>query len=330
MASQFRLPFSRARHSTTSSLDGYMILVALVGLGLCTILLPHALGDLADVDLSFWVLAACVLPAEVIRIPVWRRGAVNQITMSRPFALALLIGWGTPLTIVVFVVASIASDVIYRKPALRIPFNAGQYALSIGAAGAVYQALGGRPSLTLAQVPAFITAAVVLMLVNRLLVRIAVALYEHKTITISYLLLEAQVELVEGGVQFSIVLVALLVADHRLVLPVVLALPAVPIFVAGRAAERAEELSRKYAEESLHYRHLFVVADRFRRQADAGGAINSMQLSALALDLRASTSILRGLLRSISREAERRDLDWLQALAGNGVEHAKLLSGKLD
>jgi hypothetical protein len=169
---------------------------------------------------------------------VWRRGVVNQITMSRPFALALLIGWGAPLTIAVFVVASIASDLIHRKPLVRVVFNGAQYALSIGAAGAVYQALGGRPSLRLGQVPVFVAAAAVLILVNRLLVRIAVALHERRSLTVGYVMSEAQVELVEGAVQFSIVLVALLVAEHRLVLPVVLALPAVPIFVAGRAAER--------------------------------------------------------------------------------------------
>jgi signal transduction histidine kinase len=147
---------------------------------------------------------------------------------------------------------------------------------------------------------------------------------------VGYLMGEARVELVEGGVQFSIVLVALLVAEHRLTLPVVLALPAVPIFVAGRAAERAEELSRDYAEEALRYRHLFVVADRFGRQADLGGAISSVQLGAVALELRASTSMLRGLLGTIAGEAERRRLGWLGELAGNGVEHTELLAGKLE
>ncbi len=241
-----------------------------------------------------------MLPAELLRITTWHRGASQQLTLSRPFALALLTGWGGAATVVVFVVASVVTDLIYRKPPIRILFNAGQYALSMAAAGAAYTALGGRPSLGLAQVPAFIAAAIVLMLVNRLLVRVAVALDEHRSMTIGYLLAEAQVELVEGAVQFSMVLVALLVAEHRLVLP------------------------------ALRYRHLFVVADRFRRQADAGGGVNSMQLSAVALDLRASTSMLQGLLRSISREADRQQLPWLSDLAGNGVEHTNLLSGKLE
>jgi hypothetical protein len=101
--------------------------------------------------------------------------------------------------------------------------------------------------------------------------------------------------------------VALLLAAHRLVLPAVLALPAVPIVVAGRAAARAEALSREYAEQLVRYRHLFVVADRFRRQADGGG-VNGVQLAAVARELRASTSMLEGLLGTIAGEAERLDL----------------------
>jgi signal transduction histidine kinase len=167
------------------------------------------------------------------------------------------------------------------------------------------------------------------MVVNRLLVRVVVAMYEERRISIGYLLDEVQIELVEGAVQFSIVLVALLVAAHRLVLPAVLALPAVPIFVAGRAAARAEALSREYAEQLVRYRHLFVVADRFRRQADGGG-VNGVQLAAVALELRASTSMLEGLLGTIAGEAERRDLPLLRDLAGNGVEHTRQLGGKLE
>jgi signal transduction histidine kinase len=333
MASHFPLPFTRARRPS-SALDVYVGLVIMAGLLICGAVLGDALSVARHADRTFWVLAACVLPAEIMRITIWQRGAAHQITMSRPFALALLTGWGIPATVIIFVLASVVSDLNHRrtdrKPLIRVPFNAAQYALSIAAAGAVYQALGGRPSLALAQVPAFIAAAVVLILVNRLLVRIAVALHEQRRMTIGYLMAEAQVELVEGAVQFSIVLVALLVAEHRLVLPAVLALPAVPIFVAGRAAERAEELSRDYAEQLLRYRHLFVVAERFRRQADSGGAINSVQLAAVALDLRASTSMLKGLLGTITNEAERQHIAWLRDLAGNGVEHTDQLAGKLE
>jgi signal transduction histidine kinase len=329
MASHSHLALPRARRRLTG-LDVWVALVTLAGFAMLAWLLPRAVTGARHADLSFWVLAVCVLPAELIRIPVWRRNAVYQFTMSRPFALALLTGWGIPLTVVVFMLASVASDLLHRKPVMRISFNAGQYALSIAAAGWVYQHLGGRPPLGLEQVPAFVAATVVLVLVNRLLVRVAVTLAERRPLTPASLFAGTQVELLEGAVQFSLVLVALLVAEHRLVLPVVLAVPALPLYVAGRAAHRAEALSREYAKQTLHYRHLFVVADRFRRQAEAGSGVNSLQLAAMALELRTSTAMLKGLLGTISREAERRDLEYLQALACNGVEHAEQLAEKLD
>jgi hypothetical protein len=40
--------------------------------------------------------------------------------------------------------------------------------------------------------------------------------------------------------------------------------------------------------------------------------------------------MLKGLLGTITSEAERRGLPWLRELAGNGVEHAEQLAGKLE
>jgi signal transduction histidine kinase len=330
MASRSHLTFPRVRHPLTG-FDVYLALVTIAGIILVIRLLPDVAIDFRQTDLAFWVLAACVLPAELIRIPVWRGKAVYQFTMSRPFVLALVTGWGIPLAVVVFIVASVVSDLLYRKPASRVSFNAGMYALSIAATGWVYQHLGGHPPLVLRQVPAFVVATIVLVMVSRVMVRIGITLLERRPLTPGFVLAgETHVELLEGVVQFSMVLVALLVAEHRLILPMVLAVPALPMYVAGRAADRAEALSRDYAKQLLHYRHLFVVADRFRRQAEADNGINSLQLGAMALDLRASTAMLKGLLGTISREAERRDLNWLEGLAGNGAELAGELAGKLD
>ncbi len=243
MASQFQLPFSRVRRSL-STLDLYLILVALAGLAAFLPMLPRVRGELGSADLTFWVLAACVLPAEIIRFTINSRYGGNQVTLSRPFALAMLTGWGAPSTVVVFIVASVISDLIDRKPTLRILFNAGQYTLSIVAAGAAYTALGGRPSLGLAQVPAFIAAAAVLIFLNHLLVRIAVTLYEQRPLIVAILVGVDRVQLLEGAVQIGVVLVALWVAGHQLVLAAVLALPALPLVAAGRATARVEILSR--------------------------------------------------------------------------------------
>jgi signal transduction histidine kinase len=245
MAIQSRLAFSSVRRRVTA-LDAYLALVTVAGAVLLVWLLPDVAVDIRNAGLAFWVLAACVLPAELIRIPVWRGKAVYLFTMSRPFVLALVTGWGIPLAVVVFMVASVVSDLLYRKPAARVSFNAGMYALSIAATGWVYHRLGGHPPLGLRQVPAFVAATIVLVMVSRALVRIAITLHERRPLTLGYVLAgETQVELVEAAVQFSWVLVALLVADHRPLLAAMLAAPAVPIFALGQAAGQLQALKAR-------------------------------------------------------------------------------------
>jgi signal transduction histidine kinase len=253
MASQFQLPFSRAGRSANPH-DAYLVLVALAGLlvgGWLLWLLRNEAATFSHADgtfwLTFWLLAACALPAEIVRFPTWHRGGQAWLTMSRPFVLALLVGWGAPLAAPVFAVASVASDLIDRKgPALRIAFNAGQYVLCIAAAGATYTALGGERSLALRHVPAFLAATVVLYMVNRLLVRVAVALHNQHPMTLSYLMTyNPLIELAEGAVQFSWVLVALLVAGHRPLLVIMLAAPAPVLFLFGRAAEQLQALKAR-------------------------------------------------------------------------------------
>jgi len=238
MTTQLRLPISRMKQPA-SILAAYVSLVLSVGLVVLGFLLSDAAAAFHDTDLTFWLLAVCVLPAEIIRYRTTHRGDVHHVTtLSRPFALAMLTGSPIPATVLVFVLASIASDVIYRKPLVRIPFNAAQYVLSLSAAGVVYELLGGRPQLGLRQVPAFLAAAAVLVLINHLLVGIAVALSQQEPITI------LRLDFLEAAVQCGVVLIALLVAGQRPVLPLVLALPALPLFVAGQATARVDILSR--------------------------------------------------------------------------------------
>jgi signal transduction histidine kinase len=236
-----QLPFSRAIRSA-SPFDTYLSLVALAGTAVGGWLLRDAATAFDNVDLTFWVLAACALPAEVIRVTVWHQGSQRQLTMSRPFVLAMLIGWGAPLAILVFGAASVISDLIHRKPALRVAFNAGQYVLVISAAGAIYLALGGDRTFTLTQVPAFLAAAVVIVEANRLLVGVGAALRDQRPVTIGLFSEYSALELVEEAVQAGIVLAALLVAEHSPILPLLLALPALPLFAFGRASERVQEL----------------------------------------------------------------------------------------
>jgi signal transduction histidine kinase len=238
MVSQFQLRISRA-----GPLETYVAVVVLAGLLACAWSLHDPAAAFQHTDGTFWLLVGCLLPAELIRVPASYQGGAAQLTMSRPFILALLIGWGARPLVSVLVVASVVSDLIHRKPARRICFNAGQYALFISAADAVYAGLGGQRPFALAQLPAFLAAGATYYIVNRLLVRVAVALHHQHPLAIGYLLRgTVELELVEGAVQLIVVLVALLVAEDRPVLPVMLALPALPLVAVGRLAEQVQAL----------------------------------------------------------------------------------------
>ena len=75
MASHSHPALPRAKRRL-SGLDVWVALVTFAGLALLVRVLPAAGAAAKDADLSFWVLAVCVLPAELIRIPVWRRNGV--------------------------------------------------------------------------------------------------------------------------------------------------------------------------------------------------------------------------------------------------------------
>ena len=246
MASHIQRLFLRIGRSP-SPLNTYLALVAVAGLLVGAWVLRDAAAAFAGVDLTFWLLTACALPAELARFTVWRPDGQAQvtITMARPFALALVIMRGAPLAVPVFVIASVVSDLIHRKPAVRILFNASQYVLSLAAASATYTALGGQGWVTVEKIPAFVAAAVVMLVVNFLLVRLVVALHQRLPVTIRYLFGSSTVsEFVEGGVWIALLLVAFLVSKRQLtlMLPVLLALAALPLVVAGRMAERVSAL----------------------------------------------------------------------------------------
>ena len=76
---------------------------------------------------------------EVFPISVPRGDEVDELTASTTFAFALMIGFGTPAAVVAQVIASMIADILLHKSPWKVAFNAGQYALSLGAAGAVYQ-----------------------------------------------------------------------------------------------------------------------------------------------------------------------------------------------
>jgi len=160
-------------------LDAYLALVTVTGGSLVFLFAASAQLHVASQGRGFWLFALLLLVGEVFPISVPRRGGeVDELTASTTFAFALLIGFGTPAAVIVQVFASVIADLIVRKSVRKAAFNVGQYALSLGLAGTIYEALGGGPSLGTAALVPFLVAAVVFFVLNTVITDIAVCLTE--------------------------------------------------------------------------------------------------------------------------------------------------------
>ena len=143
-------------------------------------------GELGAFDAEFWVLAALVLVGELFPIQV--HGQVGEETFSTPFAFALLLTYGIPEVVVVQVAASLAADLIRRRPVDRIVFNLAQLAISWVAAGLALDLAGGTglrdgSDLTAGDLPAIALAAVVFFATNTTLPRTAEAMLQKSSIS---------------------------------------------------------------------------------------------------------------------------------------------------
>src|SRR5687768_18541251 len=93
-------------------------------------------------------MALLVLAGELIPIDVPRRDGVDRVAISTAFAFAILLLFGLLPAIVAYAAASALADVSARLSALKVAFNAGQYALSLAAAALVLTLLGREPPVT--------------------------------------------------------------------------------------------------------------------------------------------------------------------------------------
>ncbi len=131
----------------------------------------------------WWQLAAlavALLLGELTAIPVSRADrTVEQVTTSTTFALALLVLGPVSLLLLVHLVTVGVDDLRTRRRPIQMLFNAGQYALSILAARAVFALLTAQPFLG-AGVPfstrlllPMLVAGLVLVSLNERLARVA-------------------------------------------------------------------------------------------------------------------------------------------------------------
>ena len=126
----------------------------------------------------FWLLAFCVLAAELLPIPVPRRHGIDKVTISAAFAFALLMDIGVLPACTVYAVASVIADLFARTAPPKVVFNAAQYVHSLAGAGAVLIIAGSDPPVALrsAAVPAIFLSGFTCLAINHVLAGTGAAL----------------------------------------------------------------------------------------------------------------------------------------------------------
>jgi diguanylate cyclase (GGDEF)-like protein len=167
----------------TTPIRGYVAGIVLAGAALLVVgLLTRVPAHLHTIDLTFALLATLLVAAEVRHITVHRRGGVDEsISLSGAFACALLLHYDWSLVVPALVLGSLIDDCQRRSGWWKAGFNAGQYALSLGAAAAMLAMLGAAPAggtVDTLSIGVALATCGVFFLVNTALPGIAIAMLE--------------------------------------------------------------------------------------------------------------------------------------------------------
>src|SRR6266542_2608166 len=142
--------FGRSRLGPPSSLNGYVLIVAVAGLAVLAAAAAQGWATFAHPSLALWVLVAMALVTEVTPLsdhPLLPY--VQSSSTSTPFVIAVLAQWGGAPAVIVGAASSLLGDVVHRRPGRKTIFNLAQYSLMYGTMAGVYHALGASPPFEL-------------------------------------------------------------------------------------------------------------------------------------------------------------------------------------
>jgi diguanylate cyclase (GGDEF)-like protein len=130
------------------------------------------------VSAGFWILTGLVVLGELLPIPVPRRNGIDKVTISSPFALALLLRFGPLPATLVYVGSLVIADAVQRVAPVKIAFNAAQYALAMLAAALVLELAGQSAPVPIAghEIGVLVATGAVFFLVNHVLAGAGAAL----------------------------------------------------------------------------------------------------------------------------------------------------------
>ncbi|HZD69968.1 MAG TPA: HAMP domain-containing sensor histidine kinase, partial [Actinomycetes bacterium] len=274
-----------------SAINGYVVAVTVTGSAILLVLaFRGGARSLSHMPAIFWLLWLFMVVGEIRYIVLPRSGDLESITTTTCLGLAMLLGWGPAPTALGLAASSIVSDCFHRKAPRKVVFNAAQYAIAMAAGGSALLMLGVRPPFEAAQLPAFLAAAVVYLLVNKTLVGIVVAMHQRAPIDLR-LWRGSGVEILPKAIMVAMAPLVLVVAERSIWLALLLPLPMIGVHLACKAAIDAEA-NRAAAEAAVAAAR--VVADEQARLAQAEQAV--------ARRLQESERLKENLLATVSHE----------------------------
>ena len=274
-----------------SALNSYVVVVTASG---GAILLAFARSGsaaaLPHMPATFWLLSAFMLIGEARYIVLPHSGQREAITATTCLCLAMVLGWGVAPTALVLAACSVISDLYRRKEPRKVLFNASQYSIALAACGAILAGFGVRPPFDVGDLPVFFLAALAYLLVNKVLVRIAVALHQQVVPDLRQLR-GTGVEILPEAILVAMAPLVVVVAQWSFWLALLLPLPIVGVHLACRAAVDAEA-NRAAAEAAVA--NARVIAAEQARLAQAEQAV--------ARRLQESERLKENLLAAVSHE----------------------------
>ena len=223
------------------SLRSFLAAVSAAGLALVSGIVLRG-GDevLSRLDATVALFAVAILVAELFPLDV--PGHEGQATFSTTFAFTLLLGHGVETVVLVHVAMVVLADLVRRRELQKLAFNASQYALSWGAAGAVLWlaapdvATGGALAyLEPAHIPAALAAAGTFFLINVTLASTPPALAGGLS-PLACIRVDLVFQTLSTIVLLALVPIVLVVVEYDLALIPLLWIPLVAIALGGRQA----------------------------------------------------------------------------------------------
>jgi signal transduction histidine kinase len=250
----------------SSVLHGYVAAVTVAGVATVAAMVAIA-GNSTHLQApaAFWLFAAGLVVSDRFYLTLPYKRDVVCITTADAFAFALLLGWGVTAATVTVALASAVADALERRALLKVLFNAGQYAVLMAAAGAVYELAGGGWPFAGRFIPAAAAAAIVYYLGNLLLLGVITSL-AYQANFVAELLRSLRLETGPTAMLFGLAPILVVVADRSLGLLPLAMLPIAAVYLAFRNATQAEE-NRAAAERAA--RHAEALATEQARLVQA-------------------------------------------------------------